>query len=287
MAEPTSNFVPRTADASMFDASKSIENAVKQTLTPTTSYKNFDDLRNNCVVNLIDENYGTQGTTPTTSGEFRGYPRPTVYMNYQVITHSNGQTLYGTPTLNNKVGYALTVRLDVEEDKPANENPVNNYIDFTISSGATTASAAYSDALAGTPPSTAFGYRINNTYIMPSLTEEIRVTTFVDNYTVDVYDGSQPYNVFLQYTATPTVITYYIQTSTLGDNCGGWIGVEGFFVYSTATLANGNTMYSDFALTTTYNGGGGWFITNQIGDFTYDRFTLSSVGVVGSYTNCS
>ncbi len=76
----------------------------------------LDALRDDTVAgyDLINNSYGTQGVRPTNFGQLNGFPKPTVDMNYVVVTtgtYPNEVTEYlkVTPTLNNIVGFSVVI----------------------------------------------------------------------------------------------------------------------------------------------------------------------------------
>ena len=80
------NYVPKSGDVNMFRTDKStedisIESAVvgtNFTNRTTNSYNDFDSIRLAVKTAMINDSYGTRYTTPTSTNELRGYPKPTL-----------------------------------------------------------------------------------------------------------------------------------------------------------------------------------------------------------------
>jgi len=289
MAEPTVNYCPKTADLKMFqDAVNdlSIASAVKGTHASSTLYSNFDDLRNNCNNQLIHASYGTVGVTPTQSHHFRGYPRPTVDMNYEVVhsgSYPNEETEYlkVTPTLNYKVGYAITIDVICDQyEGDVDGTMLTSSCTFTFNAGSTVPDS-YTVAVSVGSNS----YRINAQYVQPGDAFDIYTETNVST-TLDInllLAETDPYIVTLDYTAAAPIYTHNVEPWD-DLSCSG-VGEGGAFnAYSLdSTLGNGSVLYTTSALTTPIANDDYGF--NIIDDTIFDYGTTTS-GVISGYTSC-
>lgn len=283
MAEPTQNYCPKTADLKMFQDSandKTIASAVKGTHASSTLYSNFDDLRNNCVSALVHNTYGTKGVTPTQTEHFRGYPKPTITLNFEKVTvgtypSMTYQKLLCKPVLNNKLGFDITVTISVIENDPTDGIDSHDET-FTFAAGGTaiTSSSLTADGSGK--------YRLDTTYPQPTNVENLAMQ--VDNYTAgtDAYfTESDPYTTTLTYTGATTVYSGSFNNYT-GTVCGGAVGSAITLYTTTAPTTGGTTdprwsnpakFYTDAALTTVAPNAS-YYLTSTGGVF-YDVYQIT------------
>jgi hypothetical protein len=289
MAEPTQNYCPKVADLKMMqDVANdlSIASAVKGTHVSSTLYTDFDNLRNNANTDLIHSSFGTVGVTPTESNHFRGYPRPTLDLNYQVIhtgTFPNEQYefLQVTPTLNGKLGYDLTVSVICDQFKDDSDGALlTSSCTFTFNAGSTVPdSFTVAVSLGGN------NYRINTQYVQPGDAFDIHTETNAST-TLDVdllLVDSDPFITMLEYTAASPVFSHTLQTID-ALNCSGAASGTDITAYSLdSTLANGSTLYTTNQLTTTIADDD--YAFNIVDDTIFD-FGSTTSGVISGFTSC-
>jgi hypothetical protein len=287
MAEPTTNYVPLTASAKMFRDSandKTIASAVKGTHGSSTLYTTFDNLRTNCNNDLVDGTHGTQGVDPTESEHFRGYPKPTVTMNYEVVdagTSPDYQKLLCKPTLNNKVGFDIVVNLDIYEWTGVGIPPgtPTRTQQFTISEGNTLITSV-------SPAWTADGSgkrRIEQTYQQPSTAEDVNVISEFLFAPSNMYlTEATTYITRLLYDTSITVYAHILKTYTQ-STCGGTEGSRTRFYSSHLTLIVGSVLYTDVDLTVKATN---HYLTEPFG-FGYRIITLNtSTGTITGFLTC-
>lgn len=300
MAEPTTNYCPTTASFKMIQESandNTIASAVQKTVPTPTLYDDFDSLRSFCITSLIDTvNGGTQGVTPTSSSDFRGYPLPTIDMDYSVVVTGEDpdeiiETFTCLPTMNNKVGFEVKFRVDVWEWRGSPPSP--DYLEwiFTFNSGSVTPDLVTRDAV--TQSLTNGRYQLNVDYEASSGNPE-NITVITDYIYQSAYApiimDSADQNQTLYY--TPEVIVYLLTDFwkyTVG-NCGQSPSIVlDYYSRDGPTTEVGDTIYSNAAATTKITDSYG--ATNRVPTtgfpiVAFDWFTVST-GVVGSFNACN
>lgn len=291
MADPTQNFVPKTALLKIIqDATndKSIASAVKGTHASSTLYSDFDALRSNCQVNCISTTYGgTKGVTPTSSDDFRGYPVPTLYMNYAEYTVGSApaaitEHLKCTPTLTYKVGFALSFNINVEHvDCNLSTTTVNHTLTFNAGS-TTPATFTGATSLGGG------AYKINT--VSPTNGCTVLVTPLASsNNSYEIYHtDSLSWSTTLSYTPAQTVYTYLINHKQTGTvNCSSTPATaKSISMYGYCTqIANGCQVFGDSGLST--YPASAWYVRNVGGFGIFDYFYVNGSGYVSGYTVCT
>jgi len=284
MAEPTQNYVHLTAISKVFQDTandKSIASAVQK--TGSTLYTNIQDLADNAVLALMNTTHNPSKITPTNLDHFRGYPKPTIDMNWEEVrvgSYPSEQYEYAAclPVMNNKVGFDVVVNVNVREILPDLTEDDNDHV-FTFSEGGTSCTC---------PTLSTDGsgrFILNETYQQPTVTENIVVENTVTSTNYLTYLTPLTYNTTLNYTAETVAYEITNLNKYLSSSCGSTCPTAtrtGFYTTTSATLVAGRTIYTDATLTTPVT-----FTTGAANAtaFDFDRFTLVS-GVVSSFTNC-
>ena len=242
---------------------------------------------------LIHNGFGTQNVRPTNFGQLNGFPKPTIDWNLRlenVGTYPSEQydILWCAPELNNIVGYAITIELDVEEIHPtlgiASNNPT-----WTFNKGATTPSSSSLSASGGE-------YRLNIAYPQPS--NAVNIPMLVDNFTagsLDAYFGFTSVSPTMVYQGATTVYSAGFN-NYVGTTCGGAVGSAITLYTPTVPTTGGSTdprwsnpakLYTD-ALLTTVAPNGSYYLTSTGGVF-YDVYSITdgSGTVTRVQTDCT
>ena len=274
--------VPFTGNAQMYDGIQSIQQSVRKTLVADTVYTDFDSLRTNCNNALIDGTYGTQNSTPTSSNDFRGYPRPTVDMDFVVeATGTSPAAIYENlvcaPTLNNIIGFDITITVTITEEIASVGIPQIHDETFTFLAGNTSPTSSTLTLVGGT-------YQCNTTYDMPPTTENIDISANLATNS-DYYQVGGSIVDTLAYTAALTVYSHTIQAFPAAS-CGFNAGGTDITAYSLdSVIANGTQLFSNASLTTYYASGS--YSSPPVSDFIYDWWSQSATGIVSGFTSCS
>jgi len=302
-SEPTNNYVPKVTGFYILRETlndKTIESAVRTTLAVDRDFTDFDDLRTSINLELLDDQFGNRSYNPTSTNSFRGFPKPTVNMNYAVETFGSApgptyQALMCTPTINNKVGFDVSWTIQVEctpyiitnnQGIPEGEPNIQN-ITFTIAQGNTTVTSCTLDG--GDQDEGAGKYRVNEIEPLDlggGQLQGVQTFVFFNSSTVFLYYPTELINENLIYTAAQTIYPYNIEHYD-GSGCSNPIGTGSFeSVYSlksASSLSNGDTVWLNAGLSTPPPNG--WYIFWQsgLGDFTYGYVTN---GTIGSFTGC-
>lgn len=292
------NIVPTVGSFSMFlppaggSEDSSLESAIRLTIpigVRPTRIQNFGALVSNVPnYDLIDSTYGIKGSVPSQSTQFRGYPKPTLDLNYEVVetgTYPNlrWQALWCLPTLNNIVGFDVVITLSIFELQEGNGNTTTPAT-LTIAKGSTVVTST-----TGLDAPTGGKYRLDTAYRQPTNTANISgsidATVNVSNYFVE--DTTYSFN--LTYTAATTVYSRtWFDYSQVG--CGGTSSGGGFTVYTVASPeTGGNTdprwavnskFYTDAALTTLLAAGN--YYASDTGGVFYDTYVIGTNGNLDS-----
>jgi hypothetical protein len=286
--EPTKNYVPRVTGFFILRETvddKTIESAVRTTGVDR-DYSDFDDLRLSCDTQLIDSTFGTQNQTPISSDEFRGFPKPTVYMDYATIKIGGGpygvDALICSPTMNSKVGFDVTISVQVTEIPNFDEDGITiKTATFTFNEGSTTP-----DSFTNVVDLGSGIYQLNSQIPTFAPTVDIVVDVGWLGGDVPVYSGDGiSYSDVLENDPIPPTYNYDIENFT-GLGCAS-LGLGTFqnvySNFSASSVSEGSTLYTDVGLSNPIPDG--WYIFWQIGvqSFTYGYVTN---GVVGSFTGC-
>ena len=292
MAEPTINYVPKTADAKMFQDTandKSIASAVKGTHAGSVLYSNFDDLRNNCITALLDStNGGPQHVTPTNTGAFRGYPKSTLSMNYTVIEIGSApavitEALTCLPTLNNKLGFAITFYVTVQEEL-LNDTGLNIHDEwFTFNAGSTSVSSSSISIFSG------------GKYVLsedaPTASWDLSIECFPRASTPSTYDAYRPsentYTGIMEYTPQELAYSHTLTPNVSSLNCvNSGSGGSTAYYSDDSYLATNSVIYTNNLLTTPLSTAEKWeegVSTPSAGRLLID---MNSSGVVTSTLFC-
>ena len=269
------NLTPSTGNFTMFlpvgggAEDNSLESAIRLTIASgvrPTRIQNFGSLISNIPsYDLIHDSFGTKGGVPNNMGQLRGYPKPTCFLDIEVLTigtypSMTYQKLVCEPVLNQIVGFALTLSVVVVEVDPTDGISTHTET-FTFNKGVTTVSSS---------TLTADGdgkYRLDTSFPQPTNIENLAIQ--VDTYTTtsDAYKSNvTPYTTgdiefitSLTYTGATTVYSRtWFDYSQVG--CGGTPSGAGFTVYTVASPQTGGNVdprwavnskfYTDATLTT-------------------------------------
>lgn len=287
------NYVPKTGNFNMFlpvaggAEDDSLESAIRLTIASgvrPTRIQNFGSLISNVPnYDLIDDDHGTKGSVPSQSTQFRGYPKPSISMNFETATTGVHpleitQDLVCEPVLNNIVGFDVVISVQVIEEIVSVGIPQIHNETLTIAKGSTSVTSST------LPTFTGGKRRCNTVYRGSTVQEDITAQAKITTVAVSTYHSTTPYSVTLTYTAPPTIYSHTIETFP-NASCGFFGGGTPSTAYSLNSTVNGAVLYSDALLTTFFAAGN--YATNYIGDFEYDWFALSATGVVSGYTVCS
>lgn len=246
---------------------------IQNFVTLISSIPNYD---------LINSSYGTKGAVPNSMGQLRGFPVPTVTMNYAVVEvgtspASRYEYFQCNPVLNNIVGFDITITVSVSEvDDTFTEVAYNEY-SFVFLKGSTSPSSV-------TIPSDGTGkWKLNS--VSPDASTDIQVLSSISSGSTLYYSDSVATYQTLTYYPALVVYSHDLYAYT-GTPCGGTLGSLVDTVYSTSNfLSNGDVVYANNDLTGTVTGG--WYGYNLISPpVEHDYFELVS-NVVTNYGNCT
>jgi hypothetical protein len=284
MPEATKNYVPRSTGFFVMRETvndMSLESAVRTTIESDRDFADFDDLRLNLIPDLIDGSFGTKGQYPTSTDQCRGYPRPTINMNFNVETFGSVPSptfdaLMCTPTMNNKVGFDVTVTISTEQAyyEMGNQtirdlgDTVFQTITFTFAQGSTTVTSSNLDA---TDQDEGAGkYRVNQiepNETSPGVYEGVNITTAYSGADVIIdYADTFQFTTFLEYSPAIPLKNFTIEHYN-GSGCSNPQGTGSFeTVYSlksASSLSNGDSVWLNAGLSTPPPNG--WYILWQVG----------------------
>lgn len=291
------NYVPKTGSFNMFLPSaggaedSSIESAIRLTIPSgvrPTRIQNFGALVSNVPnYDLINSTYGTKGGVPSQSTQFRGYPMPTVTMNYEIIetgTFPNirWEALWCQPTLNNIVGFDIVISLSVFELQDGNGNTTVTPT-LTIAKGSTTVTST-----TGLDSPTSGKYRLDTSYRQPTNTENISGSVVYSTNESTYLAEASTYNFNLTYTPATTIYSR-VWNNYSQSTCGGTPSGSITVYTTTAPQLGGNTdprwaVGADFFTTnqlTTAISAGNYYATDTGGVF-YDVYVIGSGGNLDS-----
>jgi len=249
------NLVPEVGGIEMFlpegdsgsTEDNSIESAIKFTIPSgvrPSRITNFGSLISHVPdYNLIHNNHGTKGSVPNGQGQFRGYPKPTFSLQFEVVTvgtfpSETYQKLMCKPVMNNMVGFALTVTISVIENDPTDGIDEHDET-FTFNKGSTTP-----DSSSLTPDGDG-RYRLDTTYPQPTNVEDLGMivdsyTAGEDAYFVDEIGGIEisTFSTSLTYVGATTVYSKIFHfTYDNGTACGGTVPpIDGNLTLYTVTV---------------------------------------------------
>ena len=320
------NLTPDSGDFYMFKPSgvftddSSLESAILKTIASgirPTSIKNFGSLVSSIPnLDLINDSHGTKGGTPSNMGQLRGYPMPTINMNYVIYTPASApaqvlSVLRCNPTLNNIVGFDVYISFGVSNDISETHAGVAPTFSYHYDYPTTGAGGDWWKINAGslTPDSSSIAQNIAGTYTLnyiftqPTVQENITVyiptaprvtldaypaSVLVDSYETIESGWEYPITALLPYEdATPVYELTDFYKATAG-NCSqlAELALPNIWSYSNEVV-EGDTLYQTSAMTTPITASFG--ITNRVGAsypwVSYDWFTVTS-GVVGSFNAC-
>jgi hypothetical protein len=286
MADPTANYCPRgVTDLKMMQDTTndlSIGSAVKGTHASSTLYTNFDDLRNNATNTLMDTVYNASKITPTNTEMFRGYPKPTITMNYEIWPVIDGANtlmylVADLPMLNNKIGYSLIITASIREERSDTSALLLQHDEtFTYTAGSTVPSSSTATELETGV------YQLTESDPTASYDIDATVTITVNReaYLAD----TTPYEETLLYVADQ--IYAHLFTPITALSCVGTFDVDATTTcYSyDSTLANGTTLYASTAMSSPISNNDYALDFENASNFNYGA---TSSGVISSYGECT
>ena len=255
--------------------------------------------------NLINNLYGTKGGVPTNMGQMRGFPKPTISMNWEKIEttsieyfggHPNKihtyEELWCRPAFNNIIGFAMDITIDVYSQTGATIPPDTGTPDtavFTMGIG-----SSYPTSTTGTAEFSGSGasrkWRLTT---LDPFTEEDQVS-FLANGTTDYaayWNGTDSaYQGTLSYSFNQIYLEAYYDTSS-GSACTSvQTGSQKTLYYdppSGTALVVGSEVWSDTGLTTNLAAGNYVYDVGYDGLGSYKYITMNSSGTVSSQGECA